>query len=222
MAKQLNQIVNLSFTADTNNAKAAIQDLQTQLSKIAATPMQLIDDDDIKKASQAALELQSHLKNAFNVDTGKLDLNKFSTSIKQSGQVLDYFKDNLALLGEEGNQAFLSLASSIASAEAPALRLNGVLGEFLTTLKNTARWQISSSILHGFMGSLQSAYSYAQDLNESLTNIRIITGDTTEQMAEFATQANEAAQALSTTTTAYSNAALIFYQQGKRRFFLKK
>jgi hypothetical protein len=45
-----------------------------------------------------------------------------------------------------------------------------------TTLKNTARWQISSSILHGFMGSVQSAYGYAQDLNKSLNDIRIVTG----------------------------------------------
>jgi hypothetical protein len=41
----------------------------------------------------------------------------------------------------------------------------------LTTLKNTARWQISSSILHGFMSTISGAYTYAQKLNESLTNI---------------------------------------------------
>jgi hypothetical protein len=46
----------------------------------------------------------------------------------------------------------------------------------MTTLKNTARWQISSSILHGFMGAIQGAYGYAQDLNRSLNNIRIVTG----------------------------------------------
>jgi hypothetical protein len=56
----------------------------------------------------------------------------------------------------------------------------------LTTLKNTARWQISSSILHGFMGAVQSAYYYAEDLNESLNNIRIVTGQNTDQMAKFA------------------------------------
>ena len=33
-------------------------------------------------------------------------------------------------------------------------------------------------------------------------------------MAKFAKQANESAKALNTTTTAYTNAALIFYQQG--------
>jgi hypothetical protein len=52
----------------------------------------------------------------------------------------------------------------------------GILTEFKNTLANTARWQISSSILHGFMGAIQSAYGYAQDLNKSLNNIRIVTG----------------------------------------------
>jgi hypothetical protein len=33
-------------------------------------------------------------------------------------------------------------------------------------------------------------------------------------MAKFAKRANDAAKALSTTTTSYSDAALIFYQQG--------
>ena len=35
-------------------------------------------------------------------------------------------------------------------------------------------------------------------------------------MAKFAEQANKAAQALSTTTTQYTDAALIYYQQGIR------
>jgi len=64
------------------------------------------------------------------------------------------------------------------------------------------------------MGALQGAYGYAQDLNESLTNIAIVTGRSVDQMRDFATQANKAAQALSTTTTAYTDAALIYYQQG--------
>jgi hypothetical protein len=56
------------------------------------------------------------------------------------------------------------------------LKISNRLSEFATTLKNTARWQISSSILHGFMGAVQSAYGYSQDLNKSLTDIRIVTG----------------------------------------------
>jgi hypothetical protein len=84
--------------------------------------------------------------------------------------------------------------------------------EFATTLANTARWQLSSSVLHGFMGALQSAYGYAQDLNESLNNIRIVTGNSIDDMAKFAKEANKAAKALSTTTTAYTDASLIYFQ----------
>jgi hypothetical protein len=108
----------------------------------------------------------------------------------------------------------VKLAQSIAAADRPLITLGSKMSGFLTVLKNTARWQISSSILHGFIGSIRSAYNYAQDLNESLNNIRIVTGQNTDQMAKFAAQANKAAKALSTTTTAYTNAALIFYQQG--------
>jgi hypothetical protein len=33
-------------------------------------------------------------------------------------------------------------------------RANQALNEMWTTMKNTARWQLSSSILHGFMGAV--------------------------------------------------------------------
>jgi hypothetical protein len=68
------------------------------------------------------------------------------------------------------------LANSINQASIPLRRSSNLLTEFATTLKNTARWQISSSILHGFMGSIQSAFGYAKDLNKSLNDIRIVTG----------------------------------------------
>ena len=54
----------------------------------------------------------------------------------------------------------------------------------------------------------------AQKLNESLTNIQIVTEASSEKMAQFAKEANKAAQALSTTTNTYAKAALIYYQQG--------
>lgn len=73
---------------------------------------------------------------------------------------------------------------------------------------------MSSSLLHGLVGAVQGAYGYAQDLNRSLNDIAIVTGRSTNEMAAFAEQANRSAQALSVSTTAYTDAALIFYQQG--------
>jgi hypothetical protein len=53
-------------------------------------------------------------------------------------------------------------------------------------MKNTARWQLSSTVLHGFMGTVQNALYYAQDLDKSLNNIRIVTGYSAGEMASFA------------------------------------
>ena len=86
--------------------------------------------------------------------------------------------------------------------------------EFGTVMKNTIKWQLSSSLVHGFMGALQHAIGYAKDLNSSLNDIRIVTGASAEQMAKFAEQANKSAKALSSTTTEYTKASLIYYQQG--------
>ena len=215
MAKQLN--VNLAFNADVSQAKAQIQDLQSQLSRLTMNPTaggKLALTDDIRRASQAAAELQAHLNKAYNAKTGNLDFSKLNQSISQSGKSLSQYGDQLRKLGPAGQQAFASLASSVAQAEVPIRRSNQLVNNLATTLKNTARWQLSSSILHGFMGSLQSAYGYAKDLDKSLTNIRIVTGQSTDQMRQFAVQANKAAKELSTTTVKYTDAALIYYQQG--------
>ena len=216
MAKQLN--VSLGFQADTSQARAQIQSLINDLNKIGSVGNTNLGKDfltsDILEAKMAAKELGVTLNDAFDVETGKLDLNKFNTSLKQSGMSLTEYGNKLAMLGPTGDQAFLQVAQSIIETEAPLRRSGKLLREFGTTLANTARWQISSSILHGFMGAIQDAYGYAQDLDESLNNIRIVTGQNADQMAEFAQRANKAAKALSSTTVEYTDASLIYYQQG--------
>lgn len=215
MAKQLN--VNLAFTADTGAAKAQMMDLQRTLQSIAINPTSFGGEKltaEILEASKAAAQLSVQLKNATNVDTGTLDFSKLNQSMQKSGQTLASYGDKLMKLGPQGQEAFMKITSAVAKAEVPFRRSNKLVTEMWTTLKNTARWQLSSSILHGFMGALQSAYGYAQDLNESLNDIRIVTGYTTDQMADFAKQANASAKALSTTTNEYVKASLIYYQQG--------
>lgn len=215
MAKQLN--VNLAFTADTGRAKAQLQDLQNALNKLTSMSESngngLGISKDIAQATNEVAKLKAILESSKSA-TGGLDLGKFNQSIKEGEMSLSKYANTLSSLGPAGDQAFAKLAKSIVTAEIPLKRTNTVLEQFTTTLKNTARWQISSSVLHGFMGSVQSAYSYAEHLNESLNQIRIVTGQNTDQMAKFAEQANKAAKTLSTTTTNYTNASLIYYQQG--------
>lgn len=217
-----NYNVNMRFTADTGQAKQQLRDLQSSLdtlmNQIATKNIKFFDVNATKKeideASAAVQELKIALDQATNVNTGRLDLSKFSKSLSQSGYTLQDFATHLENLGPTGDKAFVALAQSVINAEVPLKRTNALLDNFKKTLANTAKWQISSNLMHGVQGSLQKAYYYAKDLDKSLNDIRIVTGQSSDQMAQFAEKANKAAQALSTTTTNYTNASLIYYQQG--------
>ena len=212
MSKQIQ--VNLAFNAETAKAKQQINDLVNSLNKISTKNSQIFDDKGLKDAASAAKDLTKHLEASVNVNTGKLDLNKFTQSLTQSKTSLTDLYNQLSKAGPEGQKAFSQLSSAIASSDSSVLNLNAKVKDLGQTLKNTIKWQLSSSLVHGFMGAMSQAIGYAKDLNSSLNDIRIVTGASVDEMARFAEQANKSAKALSSTTTEYTKASLIYYQQG--------
>lgn len=209
MAKRLNYTIGVN--ADTSKFEASLQEAVTSLQALG-TKSQVVPT--LQKASTAALDLAKNLQSAVNTNTGKLDLSVFNKKLEDSGQSLRLYYNQMVQLGPAGTEAFLKVASSITQAELPLRRTNTLMNELWVTMKNTMRWQLTSSVLHGFVGSLEQAYGYSKNLDRSLNEIRIVSEKSAEDMARFAEQANKAAKALSTTTTNYTDASLIYYQQG--------
>lgn len=209
MAKRLNYTIGVN--ADTSKFEASLQEAVTSLQALG-TKSQVVPT--LQKASTAALDLAKNLQSAVNTNTGKLDLSVFNKKLEDSGQSLRSYYNQMVQLGPAGTEAFLKVASSITQAELPLRRTNTLMNELWVTMKNTMRWQLTSSVLHGFVGSLEQAYGYSKNLDRSLNEIRIVSEKSAEDMARFAEQANKAAKALSTTTTNYTDASLIYYQQG--------
>lgn len=209
MAKRLNYTIGVD--ADTSKLEASLNDAFSRLNRIGS---QVNLTTDLRNASQAALELSSHLNKAFNQQTGKFDLVTFNQSLSESGRTLESYANDLISIGPTGEQAFLKVATAITQAELPLRRTNKLFDQLWVTMKNTMRWQLTSSVLHGFVGALEQAYGYSKDLNRSLNEIRIVSKKSADDMSKFAEQANKAAKALSTTTTDYTDASLIYYQQG--------
>lgn len=207
--------INCDIDADIGQAKKAISDLQRSIEKLSKAQINTnYLDKGINNAVAAAKELEHHLNAALNQNTGKLNLNAFTSSLEQSNISAKDLMQTLLQGGSAGQQTFASLANAIAQSEVPLRRANKTLQDFATTLKNTVKWEISSTMVHGLESALSGAVSYAKNLNTSLTNIRIVTGQSVDDMARFAKEANVAAKALSTTTKSYADASLIYYQQG--------
>ena len=69
--------INLDFSANTQNAKSAIQDLSNSLNSITTSGLKGFGDAtvaEIQKGQDAAARLKAILNESFNVNTGKLDL----------------------------------------------------------------------------------------------------------------------------------------------------
>lgn len=213
MADQ-NVRVSLQFTADTSQAINNMNQLKTMLNNISSNTTIGINSGSLQQAVQSAQLLDLSLEKAVNVDTGKLDLTKLNNTLKQAGTNLNTLSNNLIAVGPQGQQAFLKLATAVSQAEVPMHKMSKTLTSMGTTLFNTIKWSISSAAINAFTGSISEAVTHAKNLNAALNDIRIVTGYSTDYMANFAVQASKAADALSTTTTEFSKAALIFYQQG--------
>ena len=211
-------IYTIGFEANTQNVAKQLETVQASLDKITQFKFNkaVLGDfnSELVKSVQSAANLKSMLKQATDVKTGKLNLTQFRESIERSGKsIKDYAKD-MAALGPEGQQAFLQIANAVSASNAPLIQSTKLMNSFWNSLKRTAQFQISTTVYRTLVGGLSSAYRYAQNLNSSLNDIRIVTGQSAEQMDRFAKKANAAAKELRTTTTDYTNASLIFYQQG--------
>lgn len=197
----LQQIVNKAAEAGTSMGKS----LGTGAQKA---------NDGLQQAAKTAQKLDTILDESFNSDLGTLNVTKFNQKLKESGLTLAGVKRDLEGAGNRGAAAFAGISNAILGTNIQLKKSNAMLDEMAKTMANTVRWGITSSIFNTITDSISKAVSYTKNLDKSLNDIRIVSGASADQMARFAEEANTAAKQLGASTLDYTNAALIYYQQG--------
>lgn len=193
-----------------NQLNKVLWDIQDKLSN--ATGRQI--NNGLGQAADSAKKLQSILNEAWNSKLGQLNLDKVNQGIKDAYGSVQKLSQSLDGAGKEGRQAFNTLASGVLNTNLQIKESNALLNDFADTFGKTVKYGIASSVFNNIKNSLQQAFYFAKDLDLSLTNIRIVTGDSAENMERFSKTANQAAKNLGRSTLDYTNAALTFYQQG--------
>lgn len=205
----------INFNVDQSGlqqAKKALQDIQ----KMSMKDMHLIDPSitakDFSEIRQQASELQSVLSKSFNSTLGTWNLQTLQASVNKID--LNKAYNSLGRLGSQGKTAFREMSIEAMTASNQIQKTTGFLDKMGQTMINTVKWGVASRIMNEMAGSVQQAYGYVKSLDTSLNDIRIVTGKSADEMDRFAIQANKAAQELGKSTTDYTNASLIYYQQG--------
>ena len=209
----------LNFGINFNINKQNLNDLKHSLDQIVAKAQQFENAAPdfaapYQEAATAAKDLKSILDSSWNSKLNQLDFSKIERQLINSYGSIKDFKNSLGQIGPEAQRAFGLFNSAILNTQAPLKQTNQLLDKMAVTMSNTIRFGISSSIFNNLTSSVSKAYNYAVKLDKSLNDIRIVSGQSAEQMDRFAKKANEAAKSLGSTTLDYTDAALIYYQQG--------
>lgn len=214
----------ISYAVKLNVDNQSLQQLKSQLKEIAnMTTSDFKTATGFKGSSQEALKellavkkeaalVEQAMQKAYNPNLGVTNISKFSQELHKIG--LDKISQDFSKLGATGTAAFRSLSTGIITTNTYIKQSHKLIDEMGTSLKNTIKWGISSSVFNNLTSSIQRAYQYTKALDSSLNDIRIVSGQSADQMERFAKQANKAAQAMGASTLDYTKAALIYYQQG--------
>ena len=198
--------------------KAGLNDLTKSLRTIQVQMQKGIDagnvTEELKRAGIAASQLEDILNSSWNNKLNQLDLSKVNNGIKKTYGNVSNLKQELLKGGTEGAKAFNQVASAVLNTNLQLKQSNKLLDEMATSMANTVKWGITSAVFNNISGAIQQAYGYTKRLDSSLNDIRIVTDKSAESMEKFAIQANEAAKGLGASTIDYTDAALIYYQQG--------
>ena len=217
MAKYSNQV---TYDIKTTLDASGITKLRSELSKLNQDVATIgksqwgLKDSEIQRTINQVNRLQRAITECFNPKIGMLDLSKFNKTLEQEKALLGTINADWAKMGAQGTRAINSLAASVLTLNRDAITVNSTLSKIANTFGNTVRWGITASIFQEMMSSVQGAVSYMKDLDESLTQIQMVTNSSKENMRELAQYANNAAQALGSTTVDYTNAVKVFVQEG--------
>lgn len=209
-------IYNVKFKTDLGQLESSLKKISSmKLSEFQKIKPELDISSALKefqKLQDEANQVRNALQKAMNPQLGVTSASKLASELKKLN--IKQISKDFNSLGKIGQDALIGLNKEINSMNTSFVSSNKLLNSIATSFKNTVTWGISSSIWKNMTSSLSNAWSYAKKLDSSLNNIRIVSGQSADQMERFAKQANTAARELGVATTDYTNASLIYYQQG--------
>ena len=210
--------IGVGFDVDKSGLQSTLKDIESIKTKLGSISASASLGDKMNKelqdAGKTASQLSDILSKSFNTNLGTINITKFKNELAKTGMTVSDVRQKLSGAGADGKTAFAQVGSALLSTNVQLKESNKLLDKMAQSMSNTITWGITSSIFNNITNSVQDAYHYVKQLDTSLNDIRIVTDKSAESMAKFAVQANDAAKNLGASTRDYTDASLIYYQQG--------
>jgi len=214
-------LIELDFQA--KNLTEITQQLSKAMDLISKNGLKLgLDEASTAKLKGDVQALSNSIMQSFNKNNSKINWKDVNAQLYKSGVNAKALENSLNKFGIKGQEAFHKIRTSGLSFDTQMKDTTSLLSKMSFTLTNTLRWRVSNAALNSFAGQIQKAYGFAKQLDRSLTDIRIVSDLTNNQALDFAKKATAASKELRTGTIDYTNAALIYFQQGMAQVDVEK
>ena len=211
----------IQFKTNQQSLRNVAAAFQKMTQNLKFSELQIINKSSIDQArtdlltiQKTANQVEDALTAAFNPKLGITNIEAFKNNLSQAGLSIQQVRKDFELAGGAGTAAFQSMANSLTNVRLKATESASIIDKMGEGLKRSLGWTAASTVINKFTGSIQEAYGYVKHLDTSLNDIRIVTEYSADAMDKFAEKANKAAISLGKSTTDYTEAALIYYQQG--------
>ena len=210
-----NNTLNYEFNLEVN--RASIEKLKQyflEVEKVLSNTLKNGPDKEIEKSLDSARNFVKILNSAYNPKLGQFDMSQVRNEIQKSYGSMNNFKKSIESTSSVGAKAYNEFTKTILNTNLQLKQSNKLLDTMADTMAKTIRWGVASRVMNNMAGSIQKAWDFSVKLDKSLNDIRIVTDKSASDMERFAETANRAAKGLGASTRDYTEAALIFYQQG--------
>lgn len=216
MAKYSNTVeYNIRTTLDSSGlTKLTTQIRQVEAALKTVQNQPAFNTSSIDTAITKLSQVQKVLQSSFNSKLGMMDSKALITGLNNIEGGMKGIYQAFSQGGSQGVKAFNSLYGQISKVDTGMKQMSSTTDKIMNTLGNTVRWGLIASAFSQVMNAAHQSVEYVKELDKSLTNIMMVSGETRDNMNEFAKQANLVAQRLGGTTTQMTEATKIFVQQG--------
>jgi len=210
----------LSQTTVTQNLEKA----RIEAEKLSIAETKRIEKARIESEKLAAQEIASGLKKNSLIDQylyklellkvrnkKAFDLPAVADAEKSLRKMIDCFNKGTAS-EDDMRKAAENLNLELGKTRKSNMGMADMFGE---AAKKMVIWAIATEALYGTLKKIGEAIQYVKDLNKELTNIQIVTGASTKQVADLAVQYNALAKQTGSTTLEVAKGSVEWARQGK-------
>ena len=176
----------IQFGIDFKLDKQGLTQAKSEIEKIKKSLQEdtklSISGDSIEKLKREIEAFDTALDRAFDKDLNKLNVNKLNSELKKANISMSDFSRSLAQAGISGSDTFIGLQREILKTGTEVKKTKGLVQDMADTLVKTAKWNVASSAINTFSGSIQRAVGYIEGMDDSLNNIRVVTGKSAKEM----------------------------------------